>query len=144
MSYVPNSKAASNFDRGAHRHSHPTHPPSPSLQLSQLDPPVYATTFAPAMSSSGHNVKAVLLTSPSTAAFFFVLQAPLGFDMSLTQMALTMMTGGTMVLASARTRKDPVLLADLMLAERITHTFMTPTLAMTLIHYLRLRDSEAM
>ncbi|EEU43643.1 uncharacterized protein NECHADRAFT_70660 [Fusarium vanettenii 77-13-4] len=62
-------------------------------------------------------------------------QAPLGFDMSLTQMSLSTMLGGTLVVASSEARKDPLQLAKLMLSERVTHTFMTPTLAVALIHH---------
>ncbi|KAK8914934.1 Fusarin C synthetase [Metarhizium anisopliae] len=62
-------------------------------------------------------------------------QAPLGFDMSLTQMALTMMTGGTLVVASSATRRDPSQIASLMYANKVTHTFMTPTLALALIRH---------
>ncbi|RGP73974.1 polyketide synthase [Fusarium sporotrichioides] len=62
-------------------------------------------------------------------------QAPLGFDMSLTQMSLVAMLGGTLVVASSETRKDPMQIAQLMLAEKVTHTFMTPTLALAVIHH---------
>ncbi|SCO56459.1 fusarin C cluster-polyketide synthase/NRPS [Fusarium fujikuroi] len=62
-------------------------------------------------------------------------QAPLGFDMSLTQMTLAIMLGGTLIVASSETRKDPMQLAQLMLAEKVTHTFMTPTLALSVIHH---------
>nr|ACS68554.1 hybrid PKS-NRPS protein [Metarhizium anisopliae] len=62
-------------------------------------------------------------------------QAPLGFDMSLTQMTLTMMTGGTLVVASSATRRDPRQIASLMYANKVTHTFMTPTLALALIRH---------
>jgi hybrid polyketide synthase/nonribosomal peptide synthetase ACE1 len=62
-------------------------------------------------------------------------QAPLGFDMSLTQMTLAIMLGGTLIVASSETRKDPTQLAQLMLDEKVTHTFMTPTLALSLIHH---------
>ncbi|KAF9779409.1 fus1 actin binding activity protein [Fusarium sp. DS 682] len=62
-------------------------------------------------------------------------QAPLGFDMSLTQMALTIMLGGTLIVASRETRKDPKQIAHLMLSEKVTHTFMTPTLALSVIHH---------
>ncbi|KAF4967219.1 hypothetical protein FSARC_5198 [Fusarium sarcochroum] len=62
-------------------------------------------------------------------------QAPLGFDMSLTQMSLTIVLGGTLIVASSETRKDPMQIARLMLAEKVTHTFMTPTLALAVIHH---------
>jgi amino acid adenylation domain-containing protein/thioester reductase-like protein len=62
-------------------------------------------------------------------------QAPLGFDMSLTQMSLVAMLGGTLIVASSETRKDPMQIAQLMLAEKVTHTFMTPTLALAVIHH---------
>lgn len=62
-------------------------------------------------------------------------QAPLGFDMSLTQMSLSIMTGGTLLVASSTTRKDPRQLAQLMLSGKVTHTFMTPTLALALIRH---------
>nr|RBR00834.1 hypothetical protein FVER53263_11086 [Fusarium verticillioides] len=62
-------------------------------------------------------------------------QAPLGFDMSLTQMTLAIMLGGTLIVASSETRKDPTQLAQLMLDEKVTHTFMTPTLALSVIHH---------
>ncbi|KAM5383494.1 hypothetical protein ACJZ2D_001943 [Fusarium nematophilum] len=62
-------------------------------------------------------------------------QAPLGFDMSLTQMSLTAVLGGTLIVASSETRKDPMQIAQLMLAEKVTHTFMTPTLALAVIHH---------
>ncbi|XEU96090.1 hypothetical protein FSHL1_001375 [Fusarium sambucinum] len=62
-------------------------------------------------------------------------QAPLGFDMSLTQMSLVTMLGGTLIVASSDTRKDPMQIAQLMLAEKVTHTFMTPTLALAVIHH---------
>ncbi|KAG5772729.1 hypothetical protein H9Q72_001229 [Fusarium xylarioides] len=62
-------------------------------------------------------------------------QAPLGFDMSLTQMTLAIMLGGTLIVASSETRKDPMQLAQLMLDEKVTHTFMTPTLALSVIHH---------
>ncbi|KAH6979108.1 polyketide synthase [Fusarium venenatum] len=62
-------------------------------------------------------------------------QAPLGFDMSLTQMSLVTMLGGTLIVASSETRKDPLQIAQLMLAEKVTHTFMTPTLALAVIHH---------
>ncbi|KAM0360408.1 hypothetical protein ACHAP4_002485 [Fusarium culmorum] len=62
-------------------------------------------------------------------------QAPLGFDMSLTQMSLVAMLGGTLIVASSDTRKDPMQIAQLMLAEKVTHTFMTPTLALAVIHH---------
>nr|ALQ32967.1 putative polyketide synthase [Fusarium sp. NRRL 25184] len=64
-----------------------------------------------------------------------IQQAPLGFDMSLTQMALTIMLGGTLIVASQETRKDPMQIAQLMLSEKVTHTFMTPTLALSVIHH---------
>ncbi|KAG4280502.1 hypothetical protein FPRO06_11835 [Fusarium proliferatum] len=62
-------------------------------------------------------------------------QAPLGFDMSLTQMTLAIMLRGTLIVTTSETRKDPMQLAQLMLDEEITHTFMTPTLALSLIHH---------
>ncbi|CVK98127.1 related to fusarin C cluster-polyketide synthase/NRPS [Fusarium mangiferae] len=62
-------------------------------------------------------------------------QAPLGFDMSLTQMTLAIMLGGTLIVATSETRKDPMQLAQLMLDEKVTHTFMTPTLALSVIHH---------
>ncbi|WZH45859.1 hybrid pks-nrps protein [Fusarium acuminatum] len=62
-------------------------------------------------------------------------QAPLGFDMSLTQMSITAVMGGTLIIASSQTRKDPMQIAQLMLAEKVTHTFMTPTLALAMIHH---------
>lgn len=62
-------------------------------------------------------------------------QAPLGFDMSLTQMSITAVLGGTLIVASSETRKDPMQIAQLMLAEKVTHTFMTPTLALAVIHH---------
>lgn len=62
-------------------------------------------------------------------------QAPLGFDMSLTQMSITAVMGGTLIVASSETRKDPMQIAQLMLDEKVTHTFMTPTLALAVIHH---------
>lgn len=62
-------------------------------------------------------------------------QAPLGFDMSLVQMFTAVVTGGTLLVASSETRKDPVQLAQLILSGQVTHTWMTPTLALTLIRY---------
>ncbi|XP_044716927.1 AMP-binding enzyme domain-containing protein [Hirsutella rhossiliensis] len=62
-------------------------------------------------------------------------QAPLGFDLSLSQMALSMMTGGTLLVASSATRRDPEQLAWLMLSGRVTHTIMTPTQALALIRH---------
>nr|ALQ32774.1 putative polyketide synthase [Fusarium babinda] len=62
-------------------------------------------------------------------------QAPLGFDMSLTQMTLAIMLRGTLIVASSETRKDPMRIAQLMLAQKVTHTFMTPTLALSVIHH---------
>ncbi|PFH59668.1 hypothetical protein XA68_12046 [Ophiocordyceps unilateralis] len=64
-------------------------------------------------------------------------QAPLGFDLSLSQMSLSIMTGGTLLVASSATRRDPAELARLMLSGRVTQTIMTPTQALALIHHGR-------
>lgn len=64
-------------------------------------------------------------------------QAPLGFDLSLSQMSLSMTTGGTLVVASSATRRDPALLARLMRLSRVTHSIFTPTNALALIHHGR-------
>ncbi|RDA87869.1 hypothetical protein CP532_2942 [Ophiocordyceps camponoti-leonardi (nom. inval.)] len=64
-------------------------------------------------------------------------QAPLGFDLSLSQMSLSIMTGGTLLVASSATRQDPAQLARLMLSGRVTQTIMTPTQALSLIHHGR-------
>ncbi|KAI6762510.1 hypothetical protein HG530_008490 [Fusarium avenaceum] len=44
-------------------------------------------------------------------------QAPLGFDMSLTQMSIIAVLGGSLIVASSETRKDPMQIAQLMVAE---------------------------
>lgn len=62
-------------------------------------------------------------------------QAPLGFDLSLSQMSLAMMTGGTLLVASSATHKDPAQLGRLMRCGRVTHTIMTPTQALGLIRH---------
>ncbi|RCI10044.1 hypothetical protein L249_8500 [Ophiocordyceps polyrhachis-furcata BCC 54312] len=64
-------------------------------------------------------------------------QAPLGFDLSLSQMSLSIMTGGTLLVASGATRRDPAQLAQLMLSGRVTQTIMTPTQALALVHHGR-------
>ncbi|RDA92440.1 hypothetical protein CP533_6453 [Ophiocordyceps camponoti-saundersi (nom. inval.)] len=64
-------------------------------------------------------------------------QAPLGFDLSVSQMSLSIMTGGTLLVASSATRRDPAQLAWLMLSGKVTQTIMTPTQALALIHHGR-------
>ncbi|KAF4595806.1 putative polyketide synthase [Ophiocordyceps camponoti-floridani] len=64
-------------------------------------------------------------------------QAPLGFDLSLSQMTLSIVTGGTLLVASNATRRDPARLARLMRSGRVTQTIMTPTQALALVHHGR-------
>ncbi|PHH78323.1 hypothetical protein CDD80_7078 [Ophiocordyceps camponoti-rufipedis] len=64
-------------------------------------------------------------------------QSPLGFDLSLSQMTLSIVTGGTLLVASSATRRDPARLARLMRSGRVTQTIMTPTQALALIRHGR-------
>ncbi|KAL6691279.1 hybrid PKS-NRPS protein [Trichoderma pleuroticola] len=54
-------------------------------------------------------------------------QSSLGFDLSLAQICQAFFSGGTLVIALKETRRDPVQIAKLMLEEKITYTWMTPT-----------------
>ncbi|RMD44214.1 hypothetical protein DV735_g784, partial [Chaetothyriales sp. CBS 134920] len=56
-----------------------------------------------------------------------LLQSSLGFDISIDQMMQPLTAGGTLVIASRRLRADALELTRLMLAERITYTYATPS-----------------
>ncbi|KAJ5971601.1 PKS-NRPS protein [Penicillium vulpinum] len=62
-------------------------------------------------------------------------QTSWGFDVSLGQIYQGVFGGGTVVVASSPTRKDPAQLARLMHQEKITFTIMTTTQALSLIRY---------
>ncbi|KAJ5084947.1 hypothetical protein NUU61_009526 [Penicillium alfredii] len=54
-------------------------------------------------------------------------QSSYAWDMSLYQLLISLCNGGTLVIASASTRGDPVAITDLILSEKVTCTFATPT-----------------
>ncbi|KAK4078956.1 hypothetical protein Trihar35433_61 [Trichoderma harzianum] len=62
-------------------------------------------------------------------------QSSLGFDLSLAQICQAFFSGGTLVIALKETRRDPVQIAKLMLEEKITYTWMTPTEYSMIVRY---------
>ncbi|KAI9830142.1 MAG: hypothetical protein M1819_005819 [Sarea resinae] len=62
-------------------------------------------------------------------------QSSLGFDVSLDQMLQAVTSGGTLVVASRQTRGDPIELAKLMLSEKVTYTYATPSEYVALLRY---------
>ncbi|KAL7952857.1 putative PKS-NRPS protein [Trichoderma compactum] len=62
-------------------------------------------------------------------------QSSLGFDLSLAQICQAFFSGGTLVIALKETRRDPAQIAKLMLEEKITYTWMTPTEYSMIVRY---------
>ncbi|UKZ48067.1 putative Hybrid PKS-NRPS biosynthetic cluster [Trichoderma virens] len=62
-------------------------------------------------------------------------QSSFGFDLSLAQICQAFFSGGTLVIALKETRRDPAQLAKLMLEEKITYTWMTPTEYSMIVRY---------
>ncbi|EGR49882.1 uncharacterized protein TRIREDRAFT_59315 [Trichoderma reesei QM6a] len=62
-------------------------------------------------------------------------QSSLGFDLSLAQICQALYSGGSLVIALKECRRDPALLAKLMLDEKITYTWMTPTEYSMILRY---------
>ena len=62
-------------------------------------------------------------------------QNSLGFDLSLAQMLQVCVSGGRIVVASNKTRGDPVRLANLMFCEGITYSWATPSEYSFLLRY---------
>ncbi|RAL10690.1 acetyl-CoA synthetase-like protein [Aspergillus homomorphus CBS 101889] len=62
-------------------------------------------------------------------------QSSLGFDVSLDQMLQPLLGGGTLVVAPRRIRGDAIALSRLMLAEKVTYTYATPSEYMMLLRY---------
>ncbi|OTA01513.1 hypothetical protein A9Z42_0018340 [Trichoderma parareesei] len=62
-------------------------------------------------------------------------QSSLGFDLSLAQICQALYSGGSLVIALKESRRDPALLAKLMLDEKITYTWMTPTEYSMILRY---------
>lgn len=62
-------------------------------------------------------------------------QSSLGFDLSLAQIYQAFFTGGALVVASKETRRDPSQLSQLMLKEKVTYTWMTPTEYSMILRY---------
>ncbi|PTB70126.1 hypothetical protein BBK36DRAFT_1107986 [Trichoderma citrinoviride] len=62
-------------------------------------------------------------------------QSSLGFDLSLAQICQAFFSGGTLVIALKETRRDPAKLSKLMLEEKITYTWMTPTEYSMILRY---------
>ncbi|KAM6478067.1 putative PKS-NRPS protein [Trichoderma sp. SZMC 28011] len=62
-------------------------------------------------------------------------QSSLGFDLSLAQICQAFFSGGSLVIALKETRRDPVQIAKLMLEEKITYTWMTPTEYSMIVRY---------
>jgi aspyridone synthetase, hybrid polyketide synthase / nonribosomal peptide synthetase len=54
-------------------------------------------------------------------------QSSLGFDMSITQTFTSLANGGTLVIAPASARGDPIALSELMAREQVTFTIATPS-----------------
>lgn len=62
-------------------------------------------------------------------------QSSLGFDLSLAQICQAIFSGGTLVIALKETRRDPARLSKLMLEEKVTYTWMTPTEYSMILRY---------
>ncbi|KAL6820009.1 putative PKS-NRPS protein [Trichoderma camerunense] len=62
-------------------------------------------------------------------------QSSLGFDLSLAQICQAFFSGGTLVIALKEARRDPVQIAKLILDEKITYTWMTPTEYSMIVRY---------
>ena len=62
-------------------------------------------------------------------------QSSLGFDMSLAQIFIALANGGTLIMVPQSSRGDPMELSKMMLKEKVTLTFATPSEYLTLLRY---------